>query len=558
MKNYKRLVSIFLCFVLSIAFLPNNAWAEEPMRTQSSCIDMSYLPFETIKPDYDMEYYNEKPLPSLTGDQAVDTAKIAESQIGYSGAYGTVYGAWWNTVTNWGVDYTYSAWCAMFACWCAYQAGAGLYVAYNEYGAGANYLFDFQKAYCTSDTSFYTEPRPGDFIYFGNNGYAEHVGVITSYDASNRIVYFVSGNDENTVKASSTPWYSGAYWGTQIVLGYGRPNYSSNAAYYLDVNGWLDGSITGDLMGRGTFDLYLNGSLKVNDANDFCEPIAVGTTYEIRDIKPNNGYSYNGIHSGSRKGTINGETIIELDFTTINTSLIGEPSKTKYLDGRMYQYYTDEVTWYTAKRFCEEQGGHLAVITSAQENELLYDIINSEPVWIGGSAITGAWKWVTGEPFSYGATGNVWPWNIGEPNNYESDEGGENYLQLTHSGWNDGAGYSLHGFLLEREPTAYLDIPDQYIEILAGETFSPYIGIIGTGAQYITCTVFSDIASGSDLIDGDVCTVNWTWMSCNGYDPNSSASKLIIKGRWASYAYLTIKLWNENTIFSIKRKSKLL
>ena len=73
-------------------------------------------------------------IPTLTGNKANDVANIASSQLGYTGANGTEYGAWWNGVTNWGVDYTYSGWCAMFACWCANKAGAGLYVAYNKTG----------------------------------------------------------------------------------------------------------------------------------------------------------------------------------------------------------------------------------------------------------------------------------------------------------------------------------------------------------------------------------------------------------------------------------------
>ena len=173
-------------------------------------------------------------LPTLTGNQAQDTANIAKSQIGYSGANGTVYGAWWNSVTNWGVDYTYSGWCAMFVCWCAYQAGAGLNVAYNKNGASPSLLLDWFKSNATYDTSFLSSPKVGDFIFFGkSSGYAEHVAIVTDYNSSTRVVSLVGGNQGSSsggaVTSSSCTWRSGATWGGQYVIGYGRPKYLSGS-----------------------------------------------------------------------------------------------------------------------------------------------------------------------------------------------------------------------------------------------------------------------------------------------------------------------------------------
>lgn len=99
-------------------------------------------------------YSDAYSLPSLTGNQAVDTANIAKSQLGYTYDGGTVYGAWWNGVTNWGVDYTQAGWCAIFVCWCANKAGAGLGIAYDKNGASPGYLFDWLKNNARYDTSF--------------------------------------------------------------------------------------------------------------------------------------------------------------------------------------------------------------------------------------------------------------------------------------------------------------------------------------------------------------------------------------------------------------------
>ena len=174
-------------------------------------------------------YSDAYSLPSLTGNQAVDTANIAKSQLGYTYDGGTVYGAWWNGVTNWGVDYTQVGWCAIFVCWCANKAGAGLGIAYDKNGASPGYLFDWLKNNARYDTSFSTAPQAGDFIFFGNSsGGVEHVAVVTGYDASAGRVYLVGGNQGNGVGAvtsSSCRWASGSTWGSQYILGYGRPNY---------------------------------------------------------------------------------------------------------------------------------------------------------------------------------------------------------------------------------------------------------------------------------------------------------------------------------------------
>ncbi len=172
-------------------------------------------------------YADTYPLPTLTGDQAVDTVNIALSQLGYAedSSGGTAYGAWWTSFTNWGVDYTNLAWCAMFACWCANQAGAGYNVAYDKNGAQVTSLLSWLKNNATADTSFSTTPVAGDFIFF-ENGSSHHVAIVIEYDSSTNKVTFVGGNQSNKVTKSTVTWSSSAKWGSQYVVGYGRPNYS--------------------------------------------------------------------------------------------------------------------------------------------------------------------------------------------------------------------------------------------------------------------------------------------------------------------------------------------
>lgn len=69
---------------------------------------------------------------------------------------------------------------------------------------------------------------------------------------------------------------------------------SESYKYRLDVNGNLDDNGIGDgrLDDFGRFDVYLNGKLVKENAEDFCEPIPYGTTWEIKNIRSLDGYRY--------------------------------------------------------------------------------------------------------------------------------------------------------------------------------------------------------------------------------------------------------------------------
>ena len=125
-------------------------------------------------------------------------------------------------------------------------------------------------------------------------------------------------------------WQSGEPWGSDIRIytdggSIAKTTYSGYVNmyaqwtpnnYYLDVNGLLDGTATGNTAGYGTFDVYINGNLVANDVTDFYQQYAYGTKYEIKDIKSNTGKTYNGVSSGSISGTIGTSNSIQLKFTT--------------------------------------------------------------------------------------------------------------------------------------------------------------------------------------------------------------------------------------------------
>ena len=91
--------------------------------------------------------------------------------------------------------------------------------------------------------------------------------------------------------------------------------------YTLDLNGWLNGSSSGDISGFGTADVYVNGSLVCNDCTDYCVDHPYGSIYEITDIKATTGHTYNGVYSGSLSGTLEDTTRTFLNFTSNNYTI---------------------------------------------------------------------------------------------------------------------------------------------------------------------------------------------------------------------------------------------
>ena len=108
-------------------------------------------------------------------------------------------------------------------------------------------------------------------------------------------------------------------------------------------------------------------------------------------------------------------------------------------NGHTYQAFEEELSWSSAKKRCEELGGHLATITSEEEEYAIINLIqtgNRFFYWLGGTdeEEEGNWKWVTGEVWDYQ------DWLYGQPDNYSVfDDTTENYLSIKREerGWND-------------------------------------------------------------------------------------------------------------------------
>ncbi len=97
-----------------------------------------------------------------------------------------------------------------------------------------------------------------------------------------------------------------------------------------------------------------------------------------------------------------------------------------------YGLYERGYSWGEAKTLCEQMGGHLATITSDDEQAQINSILTARLAgtdayknyyWLGGYREGNLWKWVTGESFLYTN------WAPGQPDS-SADAGGEDKLMI--------------------------------------------------------------------------------------------------------------------------------
>ncbi len=137
-----------------------------------------------------------------------------------------------------------------------------------------------------------------------------------------------------------------------------------------------------------------------------------------------------------------------------------------FFDGRVYIGVNlwRNPGWEEAVALAERAGGHLATLTSAQENSFALNLVKyDDRFWgisrewkstsgpsfglrqaPGAREPYGGWTWATGEPFEFSA------WIPGQPNNWEGKEDWANFQSNQHvpgnsgeidQGWRDRAGW---------------------------------------------------------------------------------------------------------------------
>ncbi len=106
-----------------------------------------------------------------------------------------------------------------------------------------------------------------------------------------------------------------------------------------------------------------------------------------------------------------------------------------------YAIYNDGKTWEDAKKACEDAGGHLATITSQEEQDTIKTLMeqsgNKNSYWLGGHRATEDtdswynWKWITGEKFEYTH------WGARQPDNHSGEDCLMIYKERNPNSWSD-------------------------------------------------------------------------------------------------------------------------
>jgi len=117
-------------------------------------------------------------------------------------------------------------------------------------------------------------------------------------------------------------------------------------------------------------------------------------------------------------------------------------------NGHTYCVFDHSSDWKEAKRYCESRGGHLATISSQEENNYLYQFMQASGYSDAFFGFTdedseGEWSWVTDEPVIYTN------WKDGEPND---DKGTEDYAMFYRhyeKQWNDWSFGEVTSFICE-------------------------------------------------------------------------------------------------------------
>ncbi len=117
-----------------------------------------------------------------------------------------------------------------------------------------------------------------------------------------------------------------------------------------------------------------------------------------------------------------------------------EGEKTVNYNGHTYTLFETGCTWEEAKRSCEEQGGHLATITSRKEQKAIATLVKEGEkkfYWVGGyikSARTARFTWITGEKFSYTS------WTSGAPSDSTMGKKDAMMIYKSTGNWKDENG----------------------------------------------------------------------------------------------------------------------
>lgn len=124
------------------------------------------------------------------------------------------------------------------------------------------------------------------------------------------------------------------------------------------------------------------------------------------------------------------------DHTTPKSEVFTAPDGSRHV----YQMFKGVHTWREAKVFCEILDGHLATLTTEEENQFVYWFMRDQGFLTAYFGLSdeqrvGNWIWVTGEPFTYTN------WHRGEPSRSGRERYGMYFYKHLDGTWNDAHFY---------------------------------------------------------------------------------------------------------------------
>lgn len=149
------------------------------------------------------------------------------------------------------------------------------------------------------------------------------------------------------------------------------------------------------------------------------------------------------LNNGVYSGTVDGNS---WQFVLTKNNSDYQKVSDSVFENHKYEVFDEGLTWTEAEQKCEEKGGHLASITSENEQKQIEKLLvgkNKNGYWIGGIKNGDSWEWVNGDSWSYEN------WSPGQPDGYEEDS---NYVQMIN---NPDSNY-----IADAEQYAWQDIPN--------------------------------------------------------------------------------------------------
>lgn len=198
-------------------------------------------------------------------------------------------------------------------------------------------------------------------------------------------------------------------------------------------------------------------------------------------------------YTGTAEFTIanNGNYQLNYSISSIDNGLL--PSISGFtamgiFNGHSYYRSSSTMTWTAAKTLCEQHGGYLATISSAGENNFVYqNTIGTSWIGLNDEVTEGTFRWSNGEPITYTN------WYSGQPDNSSNEDYAHIRFTTFGAQWNDHQNTYLSYAVLE---FGHIYGLPSYIAA------SPVSGILASfqqsqvelnlNAQNLTANVFTD------------------------------------------------------------------